>query len=364
MSIYTMHKNKLFWLLQVTGWILFWILEFIFFDVFTLPTNEVLLFSLTHFIGFWLTVGLRLIYHRYYSRIKTISRLSVSIIMGSLIVGVLWYNIDVFVSYMFEPTQKFREIYIDLPLNLFLGRIFYRVIPIIGWSALYFVLKFWLDLQIEKEKSEKAVLLAQQARLQMLRYQLNPHFLFNALNSIRALIDEDSKAAREMIMELSEFLRYSLIFDGQPVKPLGEELDVIRHYFSIEKKRFEKKLETEFDIAAETTGVPVPSFILQPVVENAIKYGMRTSNLPLKIRISASISGGILDLSVINSGTWAANGKNDLNGSPESTGKGLDNVKQRLENMYGSDYSLTINKSDNQVEVRIEIPLKPVNSVK
>jgi LytS/YehU family sensor histidine kinase len=157
-----------------------------------------------------------------------------------------------------------------------------RVPVFVAWSGLYFVIRLWNDLVIEKEHAEKADLLAQKAQLQMLRYQLNPHFLFNALNTIRALVEEDKDNAKKIITELSEFLRYSLVSKNNLMVDFSDELDAIMHYIEIQKIRYEEKLEVFIDIQPGTEKFKILSFLIYPLVENAVKYGMKQVNCPLK----------------------------------------------------------------------------------
>jgi LytS/YehU family sensor histidine kinase len=223
------------------------------------------------------------------------------------------------------------------------------------WSLLYFGIKYWNQSVYEHERAEKATILAQSAQLQMLRYQLNPHFLFNSLNSIWALIDEDKRASKDMVSELSEFLRYSLVSKNFSDIPLREELNAIRHYFSIEKKRFEEKLEVDFQVDEEAAEYPVLSFLLHPLVENAIKYGMRTSKMPLRIRVEAKIIAGSLHLGVSNTGKWIEPvEKPDGTG----TGTGLNNIRLRLENAFPGRANFSIGQVDEWVVAKISISPK------
>ncbi len=203
----------------------------------------------------------------------------------------------------------------------------------------------------QKERAEKADLLAHKAQLQMLRYQLNPHFLFNALNSVRALIESNKNTAKDVITELSEFLRYSLISRNMSNVPLKDEIEAIKHYFTIQKIRYEERLEVNFDIKPDADEFPVLSFLVHPIIENAVKYGMETSPMPLKIGISARVDGNKLILDVSNSGRWVEKSGNNNSG----TGTGLENVQQRLENAFPGHHKFEIIKNSDSVHVRIEI---------
>lgn len=264
----------------------------------------------------------------------------------------VWYFVDVFSS-MFFWDDRVVDIYLkNLNILMFLRKEYVMFIVISLWTALYFGIKYWIEWQEEKQRSEDALNMVQKAQLQMLRYQLNPHFLFNSLNSIKALVNEDQAAAKQMITELSDFLRYSLKDKDVAFRPLKEELDALRLYLSIEKKRFEEKLHISYDITEATYDKQVLSFLLHPLIENAIKYGMKSSELPLDIRISAYVADPYLIIEIYNSGRWFEYGEaTGIHG----TGTGLENVKKRLENAYASDYIFNIEKGRHFVCVKIAI---------
>jgi LytS/YehU family sensor histidine kinase len=194
---------------------------------------------------------------------------------------------------------------------------------------------------------------AQQAQLQMLRYQLNPHFLFNALNSLRALIDEDASEARVLITQLSEFLRYSLLYRERSDVVLKDELGAIRQYLAILKKRYEEKLEVCFEEDPRAQDYPIQSFLVHPLVEDAMKHGMETSGMPLRIWIKTRLKGGALQISVINTGRWVPP---SLQGglSPGSE-TGHENVNKRLERSYPHRHSINRFEKDGAVHVVMEI---------
>jgi len=231
---------------------------------------------------------------------------------------------------------------------------------LLAWSALYLGLKHRQDLLAERERALRATALAKEAQLEMLRYQLQPHFLFNALNSLRALIAEDPAKARAMVTELSGFLRYSLLPLGTTDVGLGEEIASIRRYLALEQVRFEERLQVDFQIeeAAETRRVP--SFLLHPLAENAVKYGIRTSPVPLKVRISARTDGDRLLVEIANTGRWCGdrhNGTGNGSGHPidDGAGVGLVNVRERLERLYPGRHRFEVGQEDGWVKARIEI---------
>jgi hypothetical protein len=301
---------------------------------------------LLSFIGFTMTLFMRPIYRwllNYSKKILTIVLISIPI---TFFFSIIWHVLEMYLIQLFTPELKpvFNEYIIAIAIG--------RAPILLGWSLFYFGIKFWQKWNLEHDRAEKASLLAQSAQLQMLRYQLNPHFLFNSLNSIWALIDEDKKASKEMVSELAEFLRYSLVSKNFTDVPLNQELEAIKHYFSIEKKRFEEKLEVLFDIDAESENYPVLSFLLHPLVENAVKYGMKTGTLPLRIMISAKVNDGNLTLLVKNSGKWIPPSENT---QAHGTGTGLKNIRLRLDNAFAGRNQFEIKQEDDFVVARIKI---------
>jgi LytS/YehU family sensor histidine kinase len=224
----------------------------------------------------------------------------------------------------------------------------------LSWSALYFGIKYWRGRQEQEQRAMRATALAQEAELKMLRYQINPHFLFNSLNSASALVREDPARAERMLGELSEFLRYSLVQSKVTTVPLKEELNAVRNYLDIEKIRFEDKLEVSFDIASAAENFPVPSFLIHPLVENALKYGMQTSALPLVIEVKAQSQNGTLQIAVVNSGRLMTKPRA---GVPTSNGAGigLENVRQRLAQTFPARHRFNVFERDGRVHAELEI---------
>ncbi len=359
MKIEIKNRSHLFWVLQTLGWVIYALIFYLISKKQHSDFTSNYLFFITYVVGLGITVGLRYIYKYIYKNLKSALKLMFYILVLSLTAVIIWDPIDVFLSAPFWEDGVFSNwltIYSDFKIFIFIKINLNHFIIFVLWSTLYFAIKFWLDWQSQKEKVEKANSLAQEAQLQMLRYQLNPHFLFNSLNSIRALVDEDGKSAKEMITELSEFLRYSLINDNNSFKPLKNELEAIKHYFSIEKKRFEEKLEITYNIDKKAENYKVLSFLIQPFVENAIKYGMQTSPMPLKINISANINVNKLIINIKNSGRWIDDQRETFASKQwKGTGKGLENVKMRLENAYPGKHKLEIEKNEEYVRVILEI---------
>jgi hypothetical protein len=220
-------------------------------------------------------------------------------------------------------------------------------------AGLYFTVRYWLELQEQREKTLRATALAHQAQLQMLRYQLNPHFLFNALNSIRAMVLEDPGKSRQMITRLSDFLRYSL--DGEAKETtIGGEIAALRGYLEIQHIRFERKLNVTTEIDPSTEPVVVPCFVIHGLVENAIKYGMDTSSMPLNVLVQVTRQNGGMRILVRNSGKLVAR---DV-ASGQGTGTGLRNITQRLELGFPDRYRFEIFEKDGWVNAAIDLKLE------
>lgn len=192
-----------------------------------------------------------------------------------------------------------------------------------------------------------------QAHLQMLKMQLHPHFLFNTLNAISALMHRDVDAADRMITQLSDLLRLALEKDERHQVRLDAELDFLHHYLAIEQIRFHDRMQVEIDVAPECLGAQVPRLILQPLVENAIRHGIAMRSAAGRLHISARRRDGRLALTVADDGPGLPPGR------PLRPGVGLANTQARLEQLYGNDYVLElVNADEGGLEVRLDIPFE------
>ena len=215
--------------------------------------------------------------------------------------------------------------------------------------AFYHFLVFYKHFEEKKSREEQLKKLVKEAELKALKAQLNPHFLFNSLNSISSLIISDPPDAREMLTKLSDFLRYSLRNNNESLLPLEDEIKNMKRYLDIEKVRFGERLNTEFHIPVECYNWPIPAMLLQPIYENAIKHGLYESIEPVNIQTSCSIKDGILILSVINN--------YDPDCTPQKgTGVGLENVRNKLLLFYNRTDLMAINRQNNHFEVRFMLP--------
>ena len=189
-----------------------------------------------------------------------------------------------------------------------------------------------------------------EARLQVLRMQIQPHFLFNTLNTIAELIHEDPEVADEMIARLSELLRLTLEQSEDPMVPLADELEFLKRYLEIERTRFRDRLEVRYDIAPAALAARVPHLILQPLVENAIRHGIAPRATAGSVEVRAARDDGMLRLAVVDDGPG-------LKGGSGREGVGLRNTRSRLSALYGDGYSFELAEpAGGGVEARIAIP--------
>lgn len=221
------------------------------------------------------------------------------------------------------------------------------------WIGLYFGVRYYESLQSERVATLKAASLAQEAQLKMLRYQLNPHFLFNTLNAISTLIlDNRNRTANCVVTGLSEFLRYTLDQDPMKKVTVAQEVDALNLYLNIEKMRFGERLILEFAIDASASGMLMPSLLLQPLIENAVKYAVSPREPGGKIRIGAHVTGGMLQLEVADDGP----GLVDATRLADGRGVGVRNTRERLQVLYGERGTVLVGNTEPGLRVSLTFP--------
>ena len=222
---------------------------------------------------------------------------------------------------------------------------FMRTATFMIWMLFYFGIKsFKFHAEIERE--------FQQSELKLLRSQVNPHFLFNALATIMA-VRKDEAMVSQVTQSLADYLRFSLAQDSQDQfkHPLGQEVTALENYLLVEKMRFQEKLEIRIGVSEEACAAQVPTALIQPLLENAIKYGQKTSPPPLCIAIEARLAEGRLRLMVENTGRWV-----EPHG-PDSTGLGIANLRKRLYLLYGDQAQLTFDRTGTAVRAQVSLPV-------
>ncbi len=238
----------------------------------------------------------------------------------------------------------------------FFGAILLDFALLTAWSALYYGINYFLLLEEQIDQRAKLESQASSAQLAMLRYQLNPHFLFNTLNSISTLVLlKQTERANAMLARLSSFLRYTLANEATAQVTLAQEVETLKLYLEIEKMRFEDRLRPHFQIDAATIGARLPSLLLQPLVENAVKYAVTPSEDGADVWISATREGRAVRVEVADNGVAGAHGVS----ASQSTGVGLANIRDRLAQAYGAAHSFTTKTNDHGgFSVIVEFPLQ------
>jgi hypothetical protein len=224
-----------------------------------------------------------------------------------------------------------------------------RFYSLLLWNITYFGVIFTLNYHALKLEAAEAKLTIRSSELQHLQSQLNPHFLFNTLALLQNRIGPASPG-QEVIQMLSKHLRYSLA-QSRPLEPLGRELDALESYLEIQRARFAGQLDCFIEASPAASKVLVPPMLVQPLLENAFKFGPRSSGMPLHVSVRAFVKHDELQIDVINSGTWVPPGAMD------SMGIGLANLRRRLVLLLGESATLEIVKNPDTVRVELRLPL-------
>jgi len=345
-----------FWKLQAFGWFFYLVVYAFHMSMFRSPKPEdfvrILIGVAT---GFLMTTLLRIPYRRVNTTTCSSGALTLRIAVGSLAAAQAWFwgSRFLYVSF-YHGAGGFADWVRSSHPAKFLYACFFDTILFISWSALYFLIRIWIDWSQQRRMSDASSLSAQNLQFQTLRFQLNPHFLFNALNAVRALIEEDKTTAKRLITELSEFLRYSLVSKDRPVVPLQCEIDAVKRYLSIESIRYETKLDVAMSLDPGTLDYPIVSYLVLPLVENAVRFGMRTSKMPLRVKILSRLEDDALILSVCNSGHWMDSG-GAAHENEGGNGNSLALIRKLLETEYPGNHRLDLVESDGFVCVSLHL---------
>ncbi len=350
-------RSKQFWVFQLPGWSV-WVLMLVLRDLIFVPAEYILsrvfVFTISAISAMVLTAGLRYLYKLVWER-GIVLRFLVAW-FGSFTTALIWQPIRNFVSLLpFGEVINLREASAE---DLFDG-VFSSSFPLLLlWSGLYFIIKYYQLFQAEKEKSLRSESLAHEAQLLMLRYQLNPHFLFNTLNAISTLVlSSANDRANEMLTKLSKFLRYSLDHSPLDKVSLAHELATSKLYLDIEKVRFAERLRLNIEIDAEAELALVPTMLLQPLIENSIKYAISQSENGGTIRITAGVKEATLVLQVSDDGPGLPELNGESDGSTFSRGVGIGNIRNRLQQIYADEHKLSFyNAKSGGLTVTVEIP--------
>lgn len=352
-------KNRAFWTLQFAGWGGAFLLRAITGLVGGQDVSFLINVAIEAITGFSISLILAVIYHRLLNRRPLITWVTTSLVL-TFAVGLFTFIIAWVISLT-------RVSFDGNFVSLFIGFLIWPLTLLGGWSALYYAINFFLQVEEQADRLERLEAQATSAQLAMLRYQLNPHFLFNTLNSISTLVLlKQTEPANAMLTRLSGFLRHTLMTELSGTIPLANEIETLQLYLDIERMRFEERLRTGFDIEPAAERALLPAMLLQPLVENAIKYAVTPLEEGARITVAAKVVGGRLRVSVSDTGPGVqAIGQRPLPDAVTgrravSTGVGLPNIRNRLAQAYGDDHLFEIRTPlEGGFTVVIEIPYEP-----
>ena len=347
-------KNKLFWFVHSAGWFGFALVYYLSSLLHDLRDIFVVIIFLNAYAGWLFSIPLRYIYRYVWN--FTPLKIAASVIVTSVITGVLWQVVQ-----NINFWEIYKHGYRPEHLIYYTKNGLFSFSIMLSWSVLYFGTKYYQMLQKERQNVLQANTVAHQAQLKMLRYQLNPHFLFNTLNAISTLIlVKENTTANAMVTKLSEFLRYSLDKDPMKKVTLESELQALKLYLDIEKVRFEERLQVNFNVASDCQQALVPSMILQPLAENSIKYAIAVQEQGGAITVNVTKFGRDLLVELTDNGPGAEIKNGNLF---REHGVGLANSRERLQALYGNEFSLVIsNNEPNGVKVNIRMPFETGNT--
>jgi two-component system LytT family sensor kinase len=345
-------RNALFWTLHAAGWGAYAISQYFGALLQTEPVAYHEVIAIAAVSGFVLSAPLRYIYRRLWGHpLRTL----VVGVLASCYATALALRVIINLAYkaLVEPTWQFKTIFEVLTGSLTMTYL------LLCWSALYFGIKYYESLQQQREAALKATSLAQEAQLKMLRYQLNPHFLFNTLNAISTLIlDNQNRIANHAVSRLSEFLRYSLDQDPMKKVTLRKEMEALDLYLNTERLRFGERLRLEYAIEESALEALLPSLLLQPLIENSVKYAISPRESGGMIRIEGRTRAGMLELAVIDDGPGLREGA----ASSDGRGVGLRNTRERLAVLYGQQHRFAVLNSNPGLRIDMAVPLETVQA--
>jgi len=274
---------------------------------------------------------------------KVLPKLLLAIIIASLTCSLLFVQLSEFFN-LSDASSKLnfssRLLATTMDIGLF----------IVPWVLIYYFYHYITKSRKQQLDTLKLEALVKELELKTIKSHINPHFIFNALNSIRALIDENPPRARNAITELSNILRSSMQTEKSETVPFEKELDIVKDYLALEHIRFEDRLQIEYQIDEDTLDQPVPPMMLQTLVENAIKHGIGKQEKGGMVKVISDFKGNYHELIVQNSGF--------LNGHINGDGFGLSSTKNRLHLLFGEKANFEITQYNNIVEAKVLIPIE------
>ncbi|MBT8379148.1 MAG: histidine kinase [Ignavibacteria bacterium] len=347
-------RKKIYWISQLSGWSSFILINLIVIASFEeLPWQRVLVWIFFGGIGIFFTHLLRKILRKNNWLDLPLKKLITRVITASLITGAIIYAF-VFAASYFSGTMNQDELTIATPIS---GAINTSGV-IFLWALIYFAVHYFENYKKKEIESLIWEAAVKDYELKTLKSQLNPHFMFNAMNSIRALIEEEPDAAKAALTKLSNILRYSLQMEKMESVPLEDEMETVRNYLDLERIRFEERLKYNLQVDPQSKKIEIPPMMIQTLVENGIKHGVskRTTGGEIDVKSKLQIENGEskLKVEIENSGHLS------VSELKNSQGFGINNTKHRLNLLYGEEAKFSLkNINGDKVLAELEIPIAP-----
>ena len=346
------NRNLLFWSLHVLGWSAYGVSQYVGALLYGKPVAYGQYIAVAAMAGSILTIPLRYICRWLWKQPPA------TMIAGSIAAAWITALLLRVVMNWFYHTYVESQWHTEHWYEYFSGALSSTYL-ITCWIGLYFGVRYYESLQSQRVATLQAASLAQEAQLKMLRYQLNPHFLFNTLNAISTLIlDNRNSTANSAVTGLSEFLRYTLDQDPMKKVTVAQEMDALNLYLNIEKMRFGERLRLNYAIEDGASTMLMPSLLLQPLIENAIKYAVSPREQGGQIRIGAHVTGGMLQLEVADDGPGMIDATRLANGR----GVGIRNTRERLQVLYGERGTVAVTNTDPGLRVSLTFPAERATS--
>ena len=352
------NKNQAFWRLQAIGWGGAMLLRAMSSIAGGQEWSFLVFVAIEAVTGFSISLILSVIYRQLINRSPLVTWGVSALVLPLAVMLYAFIDAWVFSLGQTDGNTNFARLLIG---------VFYLNATLLGaWSALYYMINFYVQIEEQNDQMIQLENQATSAQLAMLRYQLNPHFLFNTLNSISTLVLlKQTEPANAMLTRLSSFLRYTLANEPAGRVTVAQEVETLKLYLDIERMRFEERLRTRFEIDDAAKPGLLPSLLLQPLVENAIKYAVSPQEAGAEITVTAQLVGSALRITVSDTGPGLQSGGIDNRlagvtfdgGEQVSTGVGLTNTRDRLAQAYGSTHRFEIvDPPEGGFSVLIEIP--------
>jgi signal transduction histidine kinase len=346
------NRNAMFWLLHSLCWFAYAVSHYLGALIYSQPAGYLKVIVAGTIAGFVVSAPLRYVCRRLWS-FPPLGAI-VGALAAAYVAALIWRLLVSFAYLRYLPEQFWARSVID-----YFGGTVQATYLMASWVGAYFGVRYYESMQLQREAALRASALAQEAQLKMLRYQLNPHFLFNTLNAISTLIlDRRNSTANSAVTGLSEFLRYTLDQDPMKRVTVAQEIDALNLYLDIEKLRFGPRLTLVYRIEPAAMQALIPSLVLQPLIENAIKYAVAPSEQGGTIVIEGTLTGTLpsqeLHLTVSDDGPGIVDATRLANGR----GVGIRNTRERLQVLYGERGRIDIGDARPGVRVQLSLPVE------